>query len=108
MRAFILPVTVLILLAEVLFSKVEAAVIYRIPEINLYVECMEKAGVDTVLQLLQQEQVKVLTMEVMRATGEGHGNTSVILSVRLPKKCSAETLLLKLNGLAVVASAEEL
>ncbi len=100
--------TVLILLAELFFSKVEAAVLYRIPEINLYVECLEKSGLDAVLHLLQQEQVKVLSMEVMRASGEGHGNTSGILSVRLPKKYPAETLLLKLNGLQSVVSAEEL
>ena len=100
--------TILILLAELLFSRVETAVLYRIPEINLYVECPEKSGVDAVLQLLQQEQVKVLTMEVMRASGEGHGNTSAILSVRLPQKYRAETLLLKLNGLQTVVAAEEL
>ena len=100
--------TVLILLAELLFSRVETAVIYRIPEINLSVECPEKSGLDAVLQLLQEEAVKVLTMEVMRASGEGHGNTSAILSVRLPKKYRAETLVLKLNGLQTVVSAEEI
>ena len=100
--------TILILLAEVLFSKVEAAVLYRIPEINLYVECPEKSGLDAVLQMIQEEEVKVLTMEVMRASGEGHGNTSAILSVRLPKKYRAETLVLKLNGLQTVVSAEEI
>ena len=100
--------TVLILLAELLFSKVEAAILYRVPEINLYVECAEKVGLDVVLELFQQEQVKLLSMEVMRASGEGHGNTSAILSVRLPKKYRAETLLLKLNGLQSVVAAEEL
>lgn len=100
--------TVLLLLAELLFSKVEAAVIYRIPEINLYVECMEKSGVDDVLQLLQTEQVKVQNMEIMHTTGERLGNVSAILSVRLPKKYIVETLMLKLNGLQATVTAEEL
>lgn len=100
--------TLLLLLAELLFSKVEAAVIYRIPEINLYVECMEKSGVDDVLQLLQTEQVKVQNMEIMHTTGEGLGNVSAILSVRLPKKYRVETLMLKLNGLQATVAAEEL
>lgn len=100
--------TVLILLAELLFSKVEAAVLYRVPEVNLYVECLEKSGLDAVLELLEQEQVKLLTMEVVRASGEGHGNISAILSVRLPKKYRAETLLLRLSALQPVIVAEEL
>ena len=100
--------TVLILLAELLFSKVEAAVLYRVPEVNLYVECPEKSGLDVVLELLEQEQVKLLTMEVVRAAGEGHGNTSAILSVRMPKKYRAETLLLRLSALQPVIVAEEL
>lgn len=100
--------TVLILLAELLFSKVEAAVLYRVPEVNLYVECLEKSGLDAVLELLEQEQVKLLTMEVVRASGEGHGNISAVLSVRLPKKYRAETLLLRLSALQPVIVAEEL
>ena len=100
--------TVLILIAEILFSRVETAILSRVPEINLYVECTEKTAMDALMGLMEQEQVKVLTVEVMRATGEGLGNISAILSVRLPKKYHAETLLLKINGLDAVVAAEEL
>lgn len=100
--------TLLILLAELLFSRVERAVLYRVPEINLYVECGQKSSLDLVIHLLQEENVKLQSMEVMRASGEGHGNVSAILSLSLPKKHKAETLLLKINRLDDVVSAEEL
>ena len=100
--------TVLILLAELLFSRVESAILNRIPEINLYVECPERSGLDAVLWLVQQEEIEVRSVEVMRASGEGYGNISAILSLRLPKKYRVETLLLKVNGLKTVTAAEEL
>lgn len=100
--------TILILVAELLFSKVEKAILYRVPEVNLYVECVEKESLDVVLRLLLEEDVKLLSMEVTRASGEGHGNISAILSIRLPKKYTAEALLLNINRLDVVVMAEEL
>lgn len=100
--------TALILVAEIVFAKVETAILNRVPEINLYVECAEKSGIETLMELMEREQVKVLTAEVMRASGEGLGNISAIFSIRLPKKYQAETLLLKINGLQVVVAAEEL
>lgn len=100
--------TLLILLAELLFARVERVVLSRVPEVNLYVECVQKESLDLVLRLLQEESVKLQSMEVMRATGEGHGNISAILSLGLPKKYTAEALLLKINRLDDVVMAEEL
>lgn len=100
--------TLLILLAELLFAKLEYSVLYRVTEINLYVEYMENACLNRVLELVQEEQVKLLSMEVMRASGEGNDNSSAILQLRLPKKYKAEVLLLKINELENIVAAEEL
>lgn len=100
--------TLLILLAELLFSRLERSLLYRVSEINLYVEYEERACLDRVLQLLQEEAVKIQSMEVMRSSGEEIDNPSAILSLRLPKKYRAETLLLKVNAIDSVLTAEEL
>ena len=100
--------TLLILLAELLFSRVERMVLNRVPEVNIYVECGQKDSLDLVLRAIHEEEVKVQSMEVMRASGEGHGNITAILNLGLPKKYAAETLLLKINRLDDVVSAEEL
>jgi len=100
--------TLLILLAELLFARVERMVLSRVPQVNLYVECRQKDSLDLILRLLQEEDVKLQSMEVMRASGEGHGNVSAILSLSLPKKYKVEALLLKINRLDDVVMAEEL
>ncbi len=100
--------TVLILIAELLFAKLEYKFLYRTAEVNLYVEYTGSACLDRVLNLLQAEAVKLLSMEVSRASGEGHDNTSAILQIRLPKKYTAEMLLLKLHEVENVVAAEEL
>lgn len=100
--------TLLILVAELLFSKLEYSFLYRTAEINLYVEYTESACLDRVLHLLQADNVKLLSMEVTRASGEGRENTSAILQLRLPKKYRAELLLIKLHEEQGVAAAEEL
>lgn len=100
--------TLLILLAELIFSRVERIILSRILEVNFYVECADKESLDMVFRLLLEENVKLESMEVTRASGEGHGNVSAILSLRLPKKYTAEELLLKINRLDDVVMAEEL
>lgn len=100
--------TVLILLAELLFSRLERSLLYRVSEINLYVEYEERSCLDRVLQLLQEESVKIQSMEIMRPSGEDADNPSAILSLRLPKQYRAEALLLKVNAIDSVLTAEEL
>lgn len=100
--------TVLILVAELLFSKIEHSLLYKIPEINLYVECTERSSLDLVLRVLQEENVRLQSMETMCAAGEDGGNAGAVMLLRLPKKYRAETLLLKLNELDSVVAAEEL
>ena len=100
--------TVLILLAELLFSRLERSLLYRVSEINLYVEYEERTCLDRVIQLLQEESVKIQSMEIMRPSGEEADNPSAILSLRLPKQYRAEALLLKVNAIDSVLMAEEL
>lgn len=100
--------TILILLAELLFVKLEHSILYRVTEINVYVEYIESSCLDQILELIHKEQVKLLSMEVMRASGDGNDNSSAVLQIRLPKKYSAETLLIKINELKQVVAAEEL
>lgn len=100
--------TILILVAELLFSKLEYSVIYRTSEVNLYVEYAEAACLDHVLELLEGEPVKLLSVEAMRASGAEHGNASAIMQLRLPKKYELGALLTKLNEQECIVSAEEL
>ncbi len=99
--------TVLILLAELLFSRLERLLLYQVSEINLYLEYRERTCLDQVVRLMQEESVKIQSMEVLRPSEESDAS-SAVLSLRLPKKYRAEALLLKVNDVDSVLTAEEL
>ena len=83
--------TVLILLAELLFARLEYRMLENRPEINLYMECTDKA-----------------CLEITRPTGSEHHNACAIFSLRLNKRCRVEKLLADIHATQGVLSVEEL
>lgn len=82
-----------VLLAELVFSKWEYWLMDSAPEINLYLEYTDKDCLEKVLKLYREHEVKVLDMEITRATGSEHHNACAIFSLRLNKKIRTEKLL---------------
>ena len=100
--------TFLIILAELLFSKLEYRMLENAPEINLYMEYTDRSCLEQVLKLYRAKNVKVLNMEITRATGSEHHNACAIFSLRLNKKCKVELLLDAIHRVEGVAAVEEL
>lgn len=100
--------TVLILMAELLFSKLEYRMLENAPEINLYMEYSDRKCLESVLKLFRELNLKVLNMEITRSTGSETHNACAIFSLRLNKKCKVERLLAKVHATAGVVSVEEL
>ena len=100
--------TFLIILAELLFSKLEYRMLENAPEINLYMEYTDRSCLEQVLKLYREKNVKVLNMEITRATGSEHHNACAIFSLRLNKKCKVEPLLDAIHRVEGVAAVEEL
>ena len=100
--------TLLIILAELLFSKLEYRMLENAPEINLYMEYTDRSCLEQVLKLYREKNVKVLNMEITRATGSEHHNACAIFSLRLNKKCKVELLLDAIHRVEGVAAVEEL
>ena len=100
--------TFLIILAELLFSKLEYRMLENAPEINLYMESTDRSCLEQVLKLYREKNVKVLNMEITRATGSEHHNACAIFSLRLNKKCKVELLLDAIHRVEGVAAVEEL
>lgn len=99
--------TAAVLLAELVFSKLEFRVLDSAPEINLYLEYTDKECLERMLRLFREHEVKVLDMEITRAAGEHH-NACVLFSLRLNKHFRAEALILALKSVEGVISVEEL
>ena len=100
--------TFLIILAELLFSKLEYRMLENAPEINLYMEYTDRSCLEQVLKLYWEKNVKVLNMEITRATGSEHHNACAIFSLRLNKRCKVELLLDAIHRVEGVAAVEEL
>ena len=100
--------TVLILLAELLFSKLEYRMLENAPEINLYMEYTDKACLENILKLFRELNLKILNLEITRPTGSEHHNACAIFSLRLNKRCRVEKLLADIHATQGVLSVEEL
>ena len=100
--------TVLILLAELLFSKLEYRILENAPEVNLYMEYSGKPCLEQVLKLYRERELKVLNLEITRSTGSATHNACAIFTLRLNKKCTVNSLLAEMNAVPGVVSVEEL
>ena len=100
--------TILILLAELLFSKLEYRMLENAPEINLYMEYTDRVCLEKVLKLFRELNLKILNLEITRPTGSENHNACAIFSLRLNKKCQVEKLLADIHATHGVLSVEEL
>ena len=101
-------VTCLILMAELVFSKIEYRMLENAPEINLYMEYTDKECLENVLKLYRELGVKILNLEITRSSGSEKHNACAIFSLRLNKKCKAEHLVAAVNAAEGVILVEEL
>ena len=103
-----LIVTVLVLIAELFFSRIEYCLLNNAPEINLYVEYADTSSLERILKYFRETGIKILNMEITRTAGSERHNACVIFSLRLTKKCPAEQLLAAVNTTEGVVLVEEL
>lgn len=99
--------TFLILMAEIVFSKIAYGIMDSAPEINLYLEYTDATCLDSVLQLFREKNVKVQNMEITRTLME-HNNACAIFDLRLHKKYKVNDLVQDINSFPNVAQVNEL
>jgi len=100
--------TLLILLAELLLSKLEYRIMNSAPEVNVYMEYANRNCLESVLQLLRDLSVKVTNLEITRSSESGKHNSCAIFTLQLNKKCTVNTLLEQMTATEGVVSVEEL
>lgn len=100
--------TVMILIAEMVFSHLERHILQHTPEVHFYIEYTDKDCLDRILQLYQERKAKVLSMEITRHTGSEHHNACAIFSLRLNKSCPLDQLAAAIHNIEGIISVEEL
>ncbi len=100
--------SVLIFIAETIFSKLEDKLLNKSREINLFTEYANKTSLENMLKVYRDVNVKVLNMEITRSPESDNPNACAIFSLRLNSQITAEAIIEKLNSIDGVISIEEL
>lgn len=103
-----LCVTVLILVAEIFFAKVERIVLRKSPEINIYLRYDDSETMERVLTFFRDNRIKVLSMEITRSTGNEKHKAAAIFLLRLDKKMPRVQFLREVRKVEGVFSIESL
>ena len=100
--------TALILVAELLFSRLEYRVLKNAPEINLYIEHTDKSCVEELLRLFREADMKILNMGIIRSDSTERHNACAIFTLRLRKGTHQEDLLGQIRAIPGVLSVRKL
>lgn len=100
--------TVLILLAELLFSRIEYRLLQTTSEVSIYVEYTALDGVEQILSRFREKRIRVLNMEITNPAKNEHHNASVLFFLRLHQRAGTEQILESIRSLESVVSAIEL
>lgn len=99
--------TVIILLAELVFARLEYFIVSNARTFNLYVEYTDNATLGAVVDTIKKTGAFIADMELSKSTGEGR-NTCVIFSIHTPRKVSHQNLMTLVSKQDGVVSVEEL
>lgn len=100
--------TVIILLAELLFAKIEYFIVSNARVFNLYVEYSESSALGVVVDSIKKTSSFIVDMEITRSTRDGQRNSCAVFSIRTPRKISHQQIMATISKLDGVVTVEEL
>ena len=96
--------TIIILLAEIFFSRFEYWVLENAKNINIYVEYTGNENLDSVIRLLKSYRVVIIDLEITKSGV----NSCAIFQLQLPKKVSHDKIMTSISASEGIISVEEL
>lgn len=99
--------TVIILLAELVFARLEYFIVSSARTFNLFVEYSESGLLGLIMDELKNNNVYVVDMEITKSAGSGR-HPCAVFSIRLPRKINHQDLMAKVAKINGVVSVEEL
>lgn len=100
--------TLLILIAELFFSRVEYRMLKNAPEVNLYVEYSDHRTMDILLQEFREHGLKILNMGIIHSKSNEEHNACAIFTLRLHKGLDVDHLQEGISATPGVVSVREL
>lgn len=96
--------TVLIIFAEVFFSRFEYWVLSNSKNLNIYVEYSDSENLDNVIKMIKGYRIVIIDLEITRSGN----NSCAIFSLQLPKKLGHDKLMTAVSSSEGIISVEEL
>ncbi len=106
--AIVLYAVVLILVAEMLLSKLEVLLAAKARSVNLYVEYENADVFARIKEIIKDKNASVLDMELAKTKTADHPHFSVILSIQFKGKSTYEEITTELARLSGIYSVQEL
>ncbi len=100
--------TILVLISELLFAKLEYTFMRRHPDINVYMEFSSRSVLESVFSSLKEQHVKVRSLEITRTKEQGVVNSSAIFTLRFQKSVPPEEILEEMRAIDGIYLVEEL
>jgi putative Mg2+ transporter-C (MgtC) family protein len=99
--------TVLVLLAEVVLSRLEYFIMSTARDINLYIEYKENDALEQMTEYMRTHGVGVSDLQITKSAG-AQKNPCAIFSLSLPRKMTHDRVMTALSEIEGVVSVEEL
>ena len=105
-KAFIY--TVIILLAELVFSKLEYFLVSNARISNIYVEYSDSSKLGTIVDTIKKTGAYIVDMEITKKGSSEGRNPCAVFAIRTPRKISYQAIMTMLAKLDGIVSVEEL
>lgn len=100
--------TVLVELAELLFSKLERGMLANSSAVSVYVEYNEKEALNETLDYLRTNHIKLTDMQITRSKINRHHNACALLTVNAGKRLRANRMMADIRDIKGITLLEEL
>ncbi len=99
--------TVVVILAELVFARLEYFIVSNARTFNLYVEYSDNGNLGSIIDTIKKKGGYIVDMEITKNAAEGR-NPCVIFSLNTPRRISHQDLMAIVSKLDGVVSVEEL
>ncbi len=99
--------TVVVILAELVFARLEYIIISHARSVNIFVEYSESGKLGTIVDTIKKSGAFILDLEITKNTAESK-NPCATFSLQTPRKISPQVLMTRIAKLEGIVSVEEL
>ncbi len=99
--------SIMILLAELVFARLEYLIISHAKSINLFVEYSESSKLANIVDTIKKAGIFITDFEITKSASESK-NLCAVFSLQIPRKSSAQAIMTSIAKIEGIVSVEEL